>query len=232
MALKSNAKWQIGLLAWMCTLVAILDTYFHILDPSGSQLWILYGFGLLFGLASAGAMDIHFNIKWEARQMQVLTFGIMGGAALIMLQVLMGVFDMMFSVTPFATTEQLTILAAVSEELMFTMVIFGTLLMLCEHFHLHWIWAAVPSSAIFALFHFFAYGLQWYGIILFIMGGIILRWTYVKTRDIGTPMVAHAINNGLIMGMVIAVEAIIDYWWLIAILGVLLLLPTFILKRR
>ena len=229
MAMNRKQKWQIGLLAWLCTLSAILDTYFHILDPTGSQLWIVYGFGLLFGLASAGAMDVEFNIKWEARQMQVLTFGIMGGAALIMLQVVMGLFDMMFAVS---TAEQLTILAAVSEELVFTMVLFGFLLTATEHFKLHWLWAAIPSSIIFALFHFFAYGLQWYGIILFIMGGIILRWSYMKTRDVGTPMIAHMINNGIVFVALNAVETFMNYWWLIAILGVLLLLPSLILKRR
>ena len=231
MAMNRKQKWQIGLLAWLCTLSAILDTYFHILDPAGSQLWILYGFGLLFGLASAGAMDVEFNIRWEGKQMQVLTFGVMGGAALIMLQVLMGVFDMLFAATP-APTEQLTILAAVSEELMFTMVLFGSLLIVAEHFRLHWLWAAVPSSVIFALFHFFAYGLQWYGIVLLTIGGVILRWSYMKTKDIGTPMIAHMINNGIIMGTLAVFEAIMDYWWLIAILGVLLLLPSLILKRR
>jgi membrane protease YdiL (CAAX protease family) len=176
-------------------------------------------------------MDTEFNIGWEARQMHVLTFGIIGGAALATLQVMMGVFDMVFVTAP-ATTDQLTILAAVSEELMFTMVLFGTLLMVAKHFGLHWIWAAVPSSIIFALFHFFAYGLQWYGIILLIMAGIILRWSYMKTKDIGTPIIAHMINNGLVMGMLSVVEMVVDYWWLIMILGMLLLLPTLILKRR
>ena len=219
-------KWQIGLIAWLACLTAILDTFFHILDPVGDAMWIVYGFGLLFGLAGAGAMDVEFNIKWEARQLQTITLGIIGGAALIMLQVVNGMLNTVFATTE--TSNQLTILAAVSEELLFTMALFGSLMFIAQGRNLHWMWAAVPTALIFALFHFFAYGLAIHAIVILFIGGIILRWTYVASRDIGAPMIAHMINNGLALALMVITNTIMQYWWVVGIIIILLILPRYL----
>jgi len=208
---------RIGLIAWILIILAIMTTFFNILDPMADPMWMVYAFGLVFGLAAAGALDVRPDFSKDARQFNVVIFGIMGGAVLVMMQYIVQVAS---TVLFLATDPALALLAPVSEELLFTLVIYGTLRVVMPD--LNWAYAAVPASVIFAGFHFFAYGVHPIMLPVLFMGSMILKWTYEQTGDIGTPMLAHAINN--LMPFIAGLSILIaEYWYVpVALAGLYL----------
>ena len=55
-----------------------------------------------------------------------------------------------------------------------------------------WNWqVAVPlNAALFAAAH-----LSWYGFLFYFFSGIILCWSFERTRALGVPIVAHILSN-------------------------------------
>ena len=148
---------------------------------------------------------IIFSPQNVNKQLGVLMIGIIAGLIMIVMNsaIYTGSNIMFGSVwgTIDAKAFYLGMLAGVSEELFFRGFI-GTFLRLVSP---SLVLALVPSAAIFALFHYFAYNELSAFIVLFVLG-IILGLIHEFTNDIGAPMLAHVLNNTFaMMPMVIAV---------------------------
>lgn len=120
----------------------------------------------------------------------------------------------------------LGMLAGVSEELFFRGFI-GTFLRIVSP---NLIFAIIPSAAIFALFHFFAYSEISAFIVLFVLG-IILGLIHEFTNDIGAPMLAHIINNTFAM-MPVVMAVLTDNVFIIVAVAVLFIGLSFYRTRR
>ena len=141
---------------------------------------------------------IEFSPKNISKQFAVLLIGIAAGLVMIIsnlftysgYSVLFG--SVWGTIDPKAF--YLGMLAGVSEELFFRGFL-GTFLRLISP---NLILAIVPSAAIFALFHYFAYHEVAAFVVLFVLG-IILGLVHELTNDIGAPMLAHVLNNTFAM---------------------------------
>lgn len=132
------------------------------------------------------------------KQFAVLMIGIIAGIVMVVLNGLVyGTANIVLgSVWGEINTKALylCLLAGVSEELFFRGFI-GTFMRIVSP---NLIFAIVPSAAIFALFHYFAYWELSAFIVLFVLG-IILGLIHELTNDIGASMLAHVVNNTFVM---------------------------------
>ena len=138
------------------------------------------------------------------KQMNVLVFGIIGGALLVLVNGftnqganwLLG--SAIGNISPEAI--YLGLLAGVAEELFFR----GFIQTMIRVYVPSLIMAIVPTAIIFALFHFFAYQTTTAFVVLFMLG-LFLGILHEMFNDIGVPMIAHIVNNIFAMlGTVIA----------------------------
>ena len=141
---------------------------------------------------------IIFSPKNVNKQLGVLMVGIIAGLVMIISNSLIYtntniLFGSVWGIID-AKSLYLGLLAGVSEELFFRGFI-GTFLRLVSP---SLILAIVPSAAIFALFHYFAYAEIGAFAVLFVLG-IILGLVHEFTNDIGAPMLAHVLNNTFAM---------------------------------
>jgi len=97
----------------------------------------------------------------------------------------------------------LGLFAGVSEELFFRGFIQNTIRLYVPIPLL----AIIPSALVFALFHFFAYGLEVGVLLILFVMGMFLGILHEIFNDIGVPMLAHIVNNTF--GMLPAVMAVV-----------------------
>lgn len=238
--LNSAQLWRprIGIIGWAFTILAVLTTFYANLDPASSTLWVVYGLGLAFGMSGAALMLVFFREALPTRDMllyrqdRVLAFGLLGGA--LVTTISSGVY-MVFQVAEeveFTTLTGTTVLAPVSEDYIFVFLIFGSLFLLFKGLHLlaRFLCAAIPSSLTFALWHYFAFGASLPNIITLLLGGLVLRWVFVQTQDLGATMLAHLLNN-LIAIMPAVIGFVNAYLWVIALPFVIVILAIVILRR-
>ena len=137
---------------------------------------------------------IIFNPQTINKQLGVLMVGILAGLVMIVSNSLIYNGGNLLMGAVSTKGLYLGLLAGVSEELFFRGFI-GTFMRLISP---NLIMALVPSAAIFALFHYFAYHELMAFVVLFVLG-IILGLIHEFTNDIGAPMLAHVLNNTFAM---------------------------------
>jgi membrane protease YdiL (CAAX protease family) len=89
------------------------------------------------------------------------------------------------------------IIAPLSEELLFRRFLYGVL------YPFGFYPAFITASFAFGAIHFFLYGLP----VLFLIG-IMLQWSYCRSRNFAVPVVLHSVINGVSFVAVLAQQAV------------------------
>ena len=147
-------------------------------------------FSMMLSSKSKTTMDTNMNPDAVWKQMRVLTIGVLAGLILVVVNIAtaagMSPIDANVSNGFF-----MGILAGVSEELFFR----GFVQNMLRVYVPFMILALIPSAIIFALFHYFAYGLSLTAFVVIFALGIFLGLLHEIFNDIGVPMIAHIVNN-------------------------------------
>ena len=127
-----------------------------------------------------------------AKQIQVLTAGVFGGAVLIATNIVTGgTLEALLGSTTQTDMLFFGLFAGVSEELFFR-GFFQTFIRI----YLPWLIFTIPISAlVFALFHIFIFGVSITMLGVLFALGVVLGLLFEIYNDIGVPMIAHIINN-------------------------------------
>ena len=162
---------------------------------------------------------IIFSPQNITKQFAVVTIGITAGLLLVVMNGVMNQADNILFGSIWGQIDAqafyLGMLAGVAEELFFRGFI-GTFLRLVSP---SLVLALLPSAAIFALFHYFAYAEVGAFVVLFALG-LILGLIHEFTNDIGAPMLAHVLNNMFAM-MPVVIAVLVDNMFII--IGVVVL---------
>ena len=219
-----------GLIAWMIIVVSFLSLYFSVLNPNDEMfsIYMILGLSLVFGLAGLAAFDIEIDLSFNG-QLKVLAEGLLGGLAIVVMQLVVSMMAAVLQAYFSATPLELALMAPAPEELIFTMIIFGTLRSAMPG--LPWPIAAIPSSTIFALFHYWAYSVHLIITPILFIGGMIHAYLYERTNDIGTSMTSHMVVNGAPL-MFAAGAIIMDYLWVGVVIIAVYIIFAFMLRRK
>lgn len=208
-----DTGFRFGFIAILLVSIAFIYPSFYNIgytDPSLIQWTTMLIIGLLMSIMfsvmvksqSQTRIDVGITAGTMAKQIQVLIVGIIAGLVLVAVNVASGVGFGLFSAS---TTNGLFmgLLAGVSEELFFR----GFIQNMIRIYVPSLILAIIPSAVVFALFHYFAYGLEPMALGVMFMLGIFLGLLHEIFNDIGVPMLAHILNN--IFAMLPAVLALL-----------------------
>jgi len=219
-------KARIDTIAFIMLMFAMINVLWRLIEiinvPSADQRFLFYGVEL--AMAVAGTALMRPKLPWDpgerGTEFKVLWLGLLGGITIVAIQ-FSGIFVAgLLGVLPFDTYRaadiELGLLAPVAETLLFQFFIFGGLRSIPALRGVHWLFAAAPTSIMFALYHFFIIGTHPVLILIFTLGSIVLDYLFEKTQCAGTPMVAHFFNNLVPVLPVIAV-AMVGYWWLLTL---------------
>lgn len=220
-----------GLVAWMIIVVSFMSLYFSILNPVEEffNIYVILGISLVFGLGGLAAFNIEIELQFDASQMRVLAEGIIGGLVLVVLMITVSAVTAVAGAYMSATPSEIALMAPAPEELIFTMLFYGTVRSATPT----WPWqvAATSSSTMFAGFHYFAYGIDPIFTPLLFAGGFVHAYLYERTRDIGTSMTSHMIVNGAPIMFAMA-AVFLSYWWVGLAAVILYMLWMFGFRRR
>lgn len=224
-------KKKAGIVAWFIVVISFLNLYFAILNPVEEHfnIYIILGLSLVFGLSGLAAFEVDIDLRFDESQIRVLAEGLLGGLSLVVMQVVVSVIAQLAQLFLSGTPQEFALMAPAPEELIFTMIIFGTLRAAMPG--LPWFVPAIPSSMIFALFHFWAYGVQMISFMILLVGGFVHAYLYERTDDIGTSMVSHLVVNGAPLMFVMA-ALFFSYWWVGAIAIAVYAIWFFVLRRK
>ena len=206
-----NIGFRFGFIAILLVMITAIFPQFISIGVDDAQILSFQGmfftgmigtmfFSMLLRNSSKTSNDegIVFSPKNINKQFAVLMVGLIAGLIMVVTNSLVYSGSNLLSGSIWGTIDPkafyLGMLAGVAEELMFRGFI-GTFLRLISP---NLILAIVPSAAIFALFHYFAYWEPSAFVVLFALG-IILGLIHEFTNDIGAPMLAHIINNTFVM---------------------------------
>lgn len=220
-----------GLIAWLIIVVSFMSLYFAILNPVEEffNIYVILGISLVFGLGGLAAFNIEIELQFDALQMRVLAEGIIGGLVLVVLQIMVSAVTVVAGAYLAMTPTEIALMAPAPEELIFTMIFYGTIRSATPA----WPWqvAATSSSAMFAGFHYFAYGIDPIFTPILFAAGFVHAYLYERTRDIGTSMTSHLVVNGAPIMFAMA-AVFLNYWWVGAVAISLYLIWMFGLRRR
>ena len=230
----------IGLIGVILIAIAGIAPAFMLIDTVNNMnfitFFVLFMVGLvmtLFFSLSLGsepdAKQIQFTPMTLTNQMKVALAGFTGGIFIVLVNAGMGFSGNILLGSISTATVFLVVFAAVAEELFFRgflqslfRVIFPTL---------GPIFAIVPSAVIFGMFHWYSNKEFFTFLILFVVGlglGII----YETTRDIGAPMLAHAVNNTVsILPVVVTIFAEAVLPLILLVIGVIVFMKIIRLRR-
>jgi len=182
---------QIGLVSWLFIIIAYLAAFWGILNPSGDPLWMVYFGELIAGTALAAFVGMKAQPQRLSKEFYAICVGVIASAGIILIQYV----AMNAGVILMSTTDhiQLTLLAPVAETLFFTLGIYATMRRIAPQ--VNWFFANVTSSFAFAIFHYFAYGLDPVAFIVLFAGNSILNAAYEHTKNTASVMVAHLMIN-------------------------------------
>lgn len=147
-----------------------------------------------------GSISDHWS-KWKQRK--TIQWAVIGLGAILVYQLLYALVlpmnDGGNGTTEYATQFlsntwwmlNLVIAGPVVEELFFRKVLFGS-----NIFGYRWIWRAIGSSLLFALFH-----ADWMYYFLYFGMGLLLVMVYSKTRTITAPIAVHIMLNALVLAI-------------------------------
>lgn len=198
-----NTGFRFGFIAMLLVSIAFIYPSFYQIGYSNPALlsftvMMLIGLmmSIMFGYTlknkTSSGVDTQMTGIAITRQMQVLIVGVVAGLVLVVVNVVTGM-GISF-VADISYTEQLLffgLLAGVSEELFFR----GFIQNMLRVYVPSMIFAIVPSAFIFAMFHYFAYGLSITALGVMFALGLFLGLLHELFNDIGVPMIAHVVNN-------------------------------------
>lgn len=232
-----NTGFRFGFISILLIGIALIYPSFYNLgysDPTLQHWTFMLVIGLMMSMMFTTAlrnqsMTIDTGMTGDAvyKQLRVVVIGVAAGFGLVMTQIFtnvgLGVIDASMTNGFF-----MGVLAGVAEELFFR----GFVQTMIRIYVPFLILAVLPSAFIFALFHYFAYGLAVEALVILFMLGIFLGLLHEIFNDIGVPMIAHIVNN--VFAMLPAVVAAVtgSIWILLLLLGVAVVSYTVAFLRR
>ena len=182
-------------------LIAIISMVWAGLDTTTDiRYWAVLSFELFGGLIFSSLYGFDFrghanlmsgrNLTAESK---ALLIGLFFGAMVLLTEGLFSVIGMLGSTNEGAW---LGFLAPAAETMFAVISVYE--LMTAAFPGMHWIWKAVASDLVFALFHFWHYALRpdWLVLVIVLaIGNTFFVWTYHVTRNATAPMVAHLLVN-------------------------------------
>lgn len=232
-----NTGFRFGFVSILLIGIALIYPSFMNLGYSDPQLQH-WSFMLIIGLVMSTmftsalrnqSMTIDTGMSGDAvwKQMRVVLFGVIAGFGLVATQILTNVG---LGVIEGSTANGffMGVLAGVSEELFFR----GFVQTMIRIYVPFLIMAVIPSAFIFALFHYFAYGLALNALVILFFLGIFLGLLHEIFNDIGVPMIAHIVNN--VFAMLPAVIAAVSgsIWIMVLLLGIVVVSYTVATLRK
>lgn len=201
-----------GIIAWLIILLSFMTLYFAMLNPEEEyfNIYVILGLSLVFGIGGMAAFDIDIDLRFDSRQIRVLSEGILGGLFLVVVQIVASAVSAIVKAYMSSSSITFALMAPAPEELIFTMLVYGTLRAAMPD--MPWFIAAVPASSIFALFHYWVYGVDVFLTPVLMTGGFVHEYLYERTGDIGTPMVSHLMVNSSPLMFSMALVWF-EYWW-------------------
>lgn len=196
-----NTGFRFGFVAMLLLSVALIYPSFigiGYTDPALVQWTTMLIIGLVMSImfstmlrgATQTKIDAGITPETMTKQMAVVITGLIAGVILVAVNILTNVG--MGIVTASAQNGLfMGLLAGVSEELFFR----GFIQNMIRVYVPSLILALIPSALVFALFHYFAYGLSPVALGVMFALGMFLGLLHEIFNDIGVPMLAHVVNN-------------------------------------
>jgi len=178
---------SIGPLGVLLVVMSALIGLALFLDPSSSSYDISVGGIIVLGVAIAFSSLIQ-RTRYEVNLRNTLLLALIGGAIISITATLV-------YTVPLQSTVQGQILLIVGLPPIFEELIFRVMIFLAVYRVTHSMYAATIIQAVFfALYHFVRQPDLAYLIVLFI-GGIVLQWIFILSKNILSSMLAHAMGN-------------------------------------
>lgn len=212
---ENNTIGFIGIM--LCVLAASTAGFFFLgrMDEDLALTWLgwfaFFAVGATFSFALG--MKVDYNVSGED---EVMIFGVMVGLTVVLMQLIIsGVSQVSGNIFVHSTAKDnvlVALLAGVSEELFFR----GFIQEAFEKFFPMVGMAAIPSAVIFSLFHYEAVGNNPFALGVLFVGGLILGLVYSMTRNVGVPILAHALNNTIATYAQVS-KLVASLWWVAAV---------------
>jgi len=233
-----NVGFRFGFVAMLLVSIALIYPTFMGIGYVDAQLlqWtVMLIIGLLMSFMFSSMLSGYGKTKIDAgitpatiaKQMSVVSIGVVAGLILVALNAVTGM-GIKVVVGSVEHGFFYGLMAGVAEELFFR----GFIQNMLRVFVPSLILALIPTALIFALFHYFAYGLNPVALGVMFMLGIFLGLLHEIFNDVGVPMLAHVVNN--VFAMLPAVIAVItgNLVIIVIIIGVVIVSYVFARTRR
>lgn len=233
-----NTGFRFGFVAMLLLSIALIYPSFigiGYTDPALVQWTTMLIIGLVMSImfstmlrgTSQTKIDAGITPVTMTKQIAVVTTGLVAGVILVAVNVITGV-----GLGVFTASAQnglfMGLLAGVSEELFFR----GFIQNMIRVYVPSLILALIPSAAIFALFHYWAFGLSPVALGVMFMLGMFLGLLHEIFNDIGVPMLAHVVNNIFAMLPVVLAAITGNLVLIVGIVGVVIVVFVYASLRR
>lgn len=234
-----NTGFRFGFIAMLLVSIALIYPSFMGIaytDPVLIQWTTMLIIGLLMSVmfstmlrgSTKTQIDSGITPMTLAKQMAVLTTGVIAGLVLVMVNAISGIGFGVIAGDVAANGFFYGMLAGVSEELFFR----GFIQNMIRVYVPSLIFALIPSALIFALFHYFAYGLSPVALGVMFMLGLFLGLLHEIFNDIGVPMLAHIVNNTFAMLPVVLAAITGNLVIIVLIIGIVIVSYIYASMRR
>lgn len=197
-----NTGFRFGFVAMLLVSIALIYPSFigiGYTDPVLIQWTTMLIIGLLMSVVFStmlrgygkSRIDSGLTAGTISKQISVVFIGVIAGIVLVAVNIISGIGFGAFAGDVAANGMFYGLLAGVSEELFFR----GFIQNMIRVYVPSLIFALLPSAIIFALFHYFAYGLSPVALGVMFVLGLFLGLLHEIFNDVGVPMVAHIVNN-------------------------------------
>lgn len=233
-----NTGFRFGFVAMLLVSIALIYPSFMSIgysDPQLLQWTVMLIIGLIMSImfssmlrgATQSRIDSGLTVVTMSKQMAVVITGIVAGLVLVIVN---GITGAGISFVASASGHGLFygLLAGVSEELFFRGFIQNMLRVYVPYL----LFALIPSALIFALFHYFAYGLSPVALGVMFVLGLFLGLLHEIFNDVGVPMLAHVVNNTFAMLPVVLAAITGNIVWIVLLIGLVIVSYTFAAVRR
>lgn len=234
-----NTGFRFGFVAMLLVSIALIyPTFMGIgyTDPVLVQWTTMLIIGLMMSImfstmlrgASKTTIDAGITPLTMTKQFAVVSTGLIAGLVLVVVNGLTGAGLGVISGDVAANGFFYGMLAGVSEELFFR----GFIQNMIRVYVPSLIFALIPSAVIFALFHYFAYGLSPTALGVMFMLGMFLGILHEIFNDIGVPMLAHVVNNIFAMLPVVMAAIMGNLVLIVFITGIVIVSYIYAATRR
>ena len=235
-----NTGFRFGFVAMLLVSIALIYPSFigiGYTDPVLVQWTTMLIIGLMMSMmfstmlrgASQTRIDAGITSVTMAKQMAVVSVGLIAGFVLVIVNGFSGLgLGVLAGDTVGANGLFMGLLAGVSEELFFR----GFIQNMIRVYVPSLIFALIPSALIFALFHYFTYGLSPVALGVMFILGLFLGLLHEIFNDIGVPMLAHVVNNTFAMLPVVIAAITGNLVVIVFILGIVIVTYVLAASRR